>query len=101
MSGVIALGGAAVISLLVIWIVEPMFKREAPFGIPVDYVIGLLAGIGFAALDYYVLVDLVIGAGVKEWMRLGAALMEGPGAAWLALWIVRQITRPPFKTNAA
>lgn len=90
---------AALISLIVIWVTEGMFKREAPFGVAADYVIGLIAGVGVAALDYYVFVPMFF-TNAAEWLRLVAAITEGPFCAWLILWIIRQIARPPLKTQA-
>ncbi len=88
------------LSLIVVWVCEGLFKRRPPFGELADYVIGLLAGLGWAALDYYVLVTAMLGPNAAMWLRVGAALIEGPALAWLILWALRQIVRSPVKDTA-
>ena len=92
----IMLAITAVLSLIVVFMVEGMFKREAPFGVAAEYVIGLIGGVGFAALDYFILIPGLIGK-APEWFRLAGALLEGVACAWLFLWIIRQIVRSPMK----
>lgn len=93
----IMLGATALLSLLLVWIVEGMFKREAPFGAAADYIIGMIGGVGVAALDYFVFIPGLIGSEVAEWFRLAGSLAEGTVSAWLILWILRQIVRAPVK----
>ena len=92
----ITLGAAGLLSLALIWIVEGLFKRQAPFGEAVDYLIGLIVGVGVAALDYFVLIPLFF---KKQWIIAAGAVAEGVIAAWFILWIIRLIVRPPFKTT--
>lgn len=97
MVAIIMLIATGVLSLIVVWIVEGLFKRESPWGTAVDYLIGVVGGVGFAALDYFFLIPVFLGSNVAEWLRAGGSLLEGTGTAWLVLWIVRQATQPPLK----
>jgi hypothetical protein len=99
MGAAVVLGVAGILSLIVVLVAEGLFKREAPFGKVADYVIGLIAGVGWGALDYFVLVQAILGPDTAEWVRISAAVIEGPLVAWLVLWALRQIIRPPAKAG--
>ena len=75
---IITLVGTGLLSLLLIVIVEGMFKREAPFGEAADYVIGVIGGVGFAALDYFVIIPIFFKA---KWLIMAGAISEGVFAA--------------------
>ncbi len=96
----IMLAVTGLLSLILIWIVEGAFKRKAPFGEAADYVIGLVFGVGIAALDYFVFIPAILGT-APEWFRLAGSASEGTTGAWLILWIIRQIARPPLKDDEA
>jgi len=98
MTAIITLITAGVLSLLVVWIVEGLFKKEPPFGMAVEFIAGLFAGLLVAALDYWVFVPWVFGADSKEWVRMLAAVAEGSASAWLILWILRQVKSSRLKT---
>ncbi len=91
----ITLGMAGLLGLIVVWIVEGMFKRQPPFGEAADYLIGLVSAVGIAALDYYFLIPAFFPN--THWMWVAGAISEGAFGAWLVLWIIRQAARPPFK----
>jgi hypothetical protein len=93
----IMLAVTGLLSLIVVWLTEGLFKREAPFGEAAEYVIGLIAGVGVAALDYFVFIPGILGADTAEWFRIGGSMLEGTASAWIALWIIRQIARPPMR----
>ncbi|HEC23745.1 MAG TPA: hypothetical protein ENI95_12605 [Chloroflexi bacterium] len=93
----ITFGIAGLLGVIAAWLVEGLFRRKAPLGPVADYVIGLLASVGWGALDYYVLVPVFFGADAAQWLRAGAAIVEGPIAAVVVLWALRQVMRAPFK----
>ncbi len=95
--GLITLVVAGLLSLIVVWLVEGLFKREAPFGEAADYIIGLIFGVVVAALDYYWIIPYFF---KQEWVRIAGAISEGAIGAWLILWLIRQVKRPPLKTKA-
>lgn len=97
----IILGLSAILSLILIWMVQGMFKKEPPFGAAADYIIGLIAGVGVTALDYWVFIPWIFGSGAATWLRAGVALLEGVGCAWLILWIIRQVAGPKKKSSDA
>jgi hypothetical protein len=99
MLAIVSLGVAGLLSLIVVSVAEGLFKREAPFGNMADYVIGVIVGVGWGALDYFVLVQAFLGADTAEWLRVSAAIFEGPIMAWIVLWALRQILRPPMKAR--
>lgn len=91
----ITLGLAGLLGLIVVWIVEGLFKRQPPFGEALDYLIGLISAVGIAALDYYLLIPAFFPN--TRWMWVAGAISEGAFGAWLVLWIIRQAVRPPLK----
>jgi hypothetical protein len=95
----IVLAGAGLLSLIVVWFVEGLFKRVAPFGDAADYLIGLVAGVGVAALDYWFLIPMFLGQDVAGWLRVGGSILEGAVAAWFILWVIRLAVRPPMKAD--
>ena len=92
----ITLGVAGILSLIVVCIFEGMFKREAPFGEMADYIIGLISGVGIAALDYFIFIPIFFDT---EWLRILGSILEGAFGAWLVLWLIRQIARPPLRID--
>jgi uncharacterized membrane protein YeaQ/YmgE (transglycosylase-associated protein family) len=95
MIAAITLGLAGLLGLIVIWIVEGLFKRQPPFGEVVDYLIGLISAVGIAAIDYYLAIPAFFPN--TRWMWVVGAISEGAIGAWLVLWIIRLAVRPPFK----
>ena len=93
---IITLVASGLLSLLLIVIVEGMFKREAPFGEVADYVIAVIAGVGVAALDYFVIIPIFFKA---KWIIMASSVAEGVFCAWLVPWLIRQLARAPIKTE--
>lgn len=83
------------LSLLMVWIVQGVARRPAPWGEAAEYLIGLLAGVGVAALDYTVMFPAFFRQPPPGWMALGGSALEGVVAAWLVVWALRQIVRRP------
>lgn len=83
------------LSLLVVWIVQGASQRAAPLGEAAEYLIGLLAGVGVAALDYYVMFPAFFRQPPPGWMVLGGSALEGVVFAWLVVWALRQLARRP------
>ncbi len=82
-----------ILGLVVTLLLQNLFRRPAPFGVTVDYIIGVAAALIVGLLDYFVIIP-AFGLEVPLWRALGSAA-EAPFGSWLILLVLRQLKRTP------
>lgn len=82
-----------ILGLVITLLLQNWFRRPAPFGVTVDYIIGVAAALIVGLLDYFVFIPMV-GLEAPLWRALGSAA-EAPFGSWLILWVLRQLKRTP------
>lgn len=97
---------ALLIILIVVWValgliatllLQGWFKRPAPFGVLVDYVIGVIACLAVGLLDFLVFMPAF--GFERTWIRALGSSIEAPFGTWLVLWALRQLKGAPVEAE--